>query len=183
MYRSYEDYMQTVLGYSYGPDTYREVETYNTMQLNPNMQELNKLYPEIYRVVYPVVQKACSRRNMSNVTDKMLSEIVDEVYSVIEPGDDIVEQRELPLKNGDVKNPRAKDTRQRRNNPLLMDLIRILVLRELLPGGMPGYLPVRPGFPGGGPGGRPPMPPPLGPGIGPRPPMPPVFRPGNTREY
>ena len=127
MYRSYEDYMQTVLGYSYGPDTYREAGMYNTMQFNQNLQDINKLYPEIYHVVYPVVQKACSRRNMSNLTDEMLSEIVEEVYGVIEPGDDIVEQGEAPLRNGDVKNPRAKETRRvcKNNNCLLKDLVRI----------------------------------------------------------
>ena len=146
MYRSYEDYMQTVLGYNYGPNTYREAETYNTMQVNPNMQEINKLYPEIYGIVYPVVQKVCMRRNLSNITEEMLSEMVEEVYSVIEPGDDIVEEREAPLKNGDVRNPRAKETRQppRRNNRLLRDLIRILILREFLQGGRPGFFPGRP---------------------------------------
>ena len=163
MYRSYEEYMQTVLGYNtnpntYGynyamPNTYREAEMYNSVQVNPNMQELNKLYPEIYGIVYPVVQKVCSRRNMSNVTEEMISEMVEEVYGVIEPGDDIVEQGELPLRNGDVKNPRAKETRQqtqsgRRNNRLLRDLIRILILRELFQGGRPGgVIPGRPRLP------------------------------------
>ena len=152
MYRSYEDYMQTVLGYSYGPDTYREAEMYNAVQTNSNLQEINKLYPEIYGIVYPVVQKVCSRRNMSTVTEEMISEMVEEVYSVIEPGDDIVEQGEAPLKNGDVRNPRAKETRQqtqsgRRNNRLLRDLIRILILRELLQGGRPGFFPGRPRVP------------------------------------
>ena len=170
MYRSYEDYMQTVLGYNYGSNTYRDTEMYNTMQVNPNIQEINKLYPEIYGVVYPVIQKVCSRRNLSSITEDMISEMVEEVYGVIEPGDDIVEQGEAPLRNGDVKNPRAKETRQqsqsrRRNNRLLRDLIRILILRELLQGGRPGFFPGRPGpggpggFPGGGPG------------------MPPIFRP------
>ena len=142
MYRGYEDYMQTVLGYNYGPDTYREAEMYNMAQQTPNLQEVNKLYPEIYGVVYPVVQKVCSRRNISNVTEEMISEMVEEVYGVIEPGDDIVEQGEAPLRNGDVRNPRAKETRRvcKNNNCLLKDLVRILVLRELF-GGRPGYGP------------------------------------------
>ena len=54
-------------------------------------------------------------------------------------------------KNGDVKNPRSKETRRPRpNNYLLRDLIRILILRELLSGGRPGF-PPRPG-PNPGPG-------------------------------
>jgi len=146
MYRSYEDYMQTVLGYNYGPDTYREAEMYNTVQTNPDLQEINKLYPEIYGIVYPVVQKVCSRRNMSTVTEEMISKMVEEVYGVIEPGDDIVEQGEVPLRNGDVRNPRAKETRRvcKNTNCLLKDLVRILILRELFdgrPGYGPGYRP------------------------------------------
>ena len=157
MYRGYEDYMQSVLGYNANPstngynytipNTYREAEMYNAVQINPNMQEINKLYPEIYDVVYPVVQKVWSRRNVANITEEMISEMVEEVYGVIEPGDDIVEQGEAPLRNGDVRNPRAKETRQsqsgRRNNRLLRDLIRILILRELF-GGRPGFFPGRP---------------------------------------
>ena len=161
MYRNYEDYMQTVLGYNanpstYGynynvPNTYREAEMFNSVQENPNMQEIKKLYPEIYRVVYPVVQKVCTKRNMPTVTEEMISEMVEEVYGVIEPGDDIVEQGEAPLRNGDARNPRAKETRQqtqsgRRNNRTLRDLIRILILRELF-GERPDRFPGRPRLP------------------------------------
>ena len=70
-----------------------------------------------------------------------------------------------PLKNGDVRNPNAKEPEvrgeTRQNNYLLRDLIRILILREF---GRPG----RPGFPGGG---RPPIAPPPPPNRPPRPPM------------
>lgn len=49
-------------------------------------------------------------------------------------------------KNGDVKNPREKETRRppKNNNRLLRDLIRILIIRELLsgrPGFIPGHMP------------------------------------------
>ena len=176
MYRSYEEYMQTVLGYNTNPNTYnRDIGGYSAMQINPNMQELNKFYPEIYGIVYPVVQKVCTRRNLSNITEEQISQMVEEVYNVIEPGDDIVEQGEAPLRNGDVKNPRAKETRQQtqsgRRNRLLRDLIRILILRELLQGGRPIFFPGRPGqgFPNR-PGDRP------GPGF-PGGPVPPIIRP------
>ena len=111
MYRNYEEYMQTVLGYN-RPNTYRNEQNYyyDMSPVNSNMQEINKLYPEIYGIVYPIVQKVCSRRNLSVVNEEMISQMVDEVYNVIEPGDDIIET-EQPLKNGDVRNPRAKETR------------------------------------------------------------------------
>ena len=72
------------------------------------------------------------------------------------------------LKNGDVRNPNAKepetrsDTRQR--NFLLRDLIRILILRELGRPNRPGPNPMPPPRPP-----RPPMPP--------RPPRPPMQSP------
>ncbi len=49
---------------------------------------------------------------------------------------------EVRQENGDVKNPRAKENRRPNNNFLLRDLIRILIIRELLQGG------IRPGMPG-----------------------------------
>ena len=66
MYNSYEEYMQSVLGYNM-PNTYRESENYYMPQMSSNMQEVNRLYPEIYSIVYPMVQKVCSKkRTMRN---------------------------------------------------------------------------------------------------------------------
>ena len=70
MYSSYEEYMQNVLGMNM-QNTYRDNGNYyyDMQRVNPNMnmpniQTLNQFYPEIYSVIYPMVQKACSRRNM-----------------------------------------------------------------------------------------------------------------------
>lgn len=143
MYNSYEEYMQSVLGYN-PPNTYRETENnyyYDTMRVNQNMQEVNNLYPEIYGIVYPVVQKVCSRRGFVNINEEQINQMVEEVYSVVEADEEEQDTRENP-KNGDVKNPRAKETRRPpRRNFLLRDLIRILIIRELL--GRPGFGPRR----------------------------------------
>lgn len=177
MYNSYEEYMQSVLGYNTPNNTYRETEDYyyDTMRVNQNLLEVNSFYPEIYGIVYPVVQKVCSRVNTYNISEEQINQMVDEVYDVVEPREEIEDTRETP-KNGDVRNPRAKETRRPRpNNNLLRDLIRILILRELLQGGRPGF-PPRPG-PNPGPGPRPPMQ--GGPGG-----RPPIFRPRNVlNEY
>lgn len=173
MYNSYEEYMQSVLGYNTPNNTYRETEGYyyDTLGANSNLQNVNEFYPEIYGIVYPVVQKVCSRVNTYNISKEQINQMVDEVYDVVEPREEVEDTREV-LKNGDVKNPRVKETRRPRpNNNTLRDLIRILILRELLQGGRPGF-PPRPG-PNPGPGhgpGRPPMP-------GGRPP---IFRPRNV---
>lgn len=162
MYNSYEEYMQSVLGMNM-PNTYAQPVN-NNYYYEPRMQEvnapeINKLYPEIYGIIYPMVQKACSRINVDMMSEIQINTMVDEVYNAIEPGDDTLDSRDTGnvLKNGDVKNPRAKETRRPNNNYLLRDLIRILIIRELLQGGMHNNFPRPPmgGMPG--PGGRPPM--------------------------
>lgn len=135
MYSSYEEYMQSVLGV-------RPEITYGVPENMPyfepraeemNLQEVNMLYPEIYRIVYPMVQKACGMRNISVLNETQINEMVEEVYNALEP--DVVEvgSRE-EARNGDVKNPRVKETRRPANNSWMRDLIRILILRELFPG-------------------------------------------------
>ena len=77
-------------------------------------------------------------------------------------------KRELTPKRTPIKTE-SRETRQP-NNPLLRDLIRILILQRLFGGGVivpPRPIPPRPPFPPVGPG-RPPFPggrPPYGPGM------------------
>lgn len=154
MYNSIDEYMQSVLGMNM-PNTYMPNGNnyYDARVQEPVMQEPNRLYPEIYGIVYPVVQKVCSRRNTFQITEELINEMVEEVYNVVEPREEGPDTREQAanLKNGDVKNPRAKEVRETRrpNNNLMRDLIRILILRELLQGGWQGNRP-RPPMPGPG---------------------------------
>lgn len=164
MYNSYEEYMQNVLGMNF-PNTYMQNNNYYEVRnQDTNLQEVNKYYPEIYGVVYPLVQKVCSRRSIGIVNENQINEMVEEIYNIVEPSNEGIQSRESvnAPKNGDVKNPRAKDTvnePRRSNNYLLRDLIRILIIRELLQGNFPGGMPRPPmmGGPGGMPGGRPPI--------------------------
>ena len=91
--------------------------------------------------------------------------MTDEIYQNIEPDDQISSnvRSQAPLKNGDVRNPNAKETEfttkeTRQTNFLLRDLIKILLLREWLrpnrPPLGPQYPPPRPPY---GPPSRPPM--------------------------
>ena len=170
----YEEYMRSVLGY-------QPMNNYNTYDMNyddwemSNMytmprvnnvqiQELEDCYPEIFRIVYKMVQKACSQ-NTRPFTRELVDSMTDEVYFAIEDRD--------MVENRDKDEKMAKSTEKTENrqtiirNTRLNDLIRILILRELL--GRPGI----PGFPGGRPP-RPPMRPPRPPM---RPPMGPPPRP------
>ena len=149
----YEEYMRSVLGYQ-PMNTYDM--NYNNMEMNTiQIQELENCYPEIYRIIYPMVQKACNQ-NTRPITRELIDNMTDEIYFAIEDKE-LIENR-----NKDE----SLENRQIRRNTNLNDLIRILILRELLG---------RPGFPGGRPPRprppRPPMRPPIGPqprlGIGP----------------
>lgn len=159
----YEEYMRSVLGYQ--PVDYNN--TYDmgydrfempdmTAMNNMQMQELENCYPDIYRIVYPMVQKACSQ-NTRPITRELVDSMTDEVYFAVEDRE-MLENRN----NKEEQTDQSTEDRQIVRNQGLNDLIRILILRELL--GRPGF----PGFPGG----RPPCPRP------PRPPMRPPMRPG-----
>ena len=139
-YENYEDYMRSVLGYM--PNTYYNEtnQGYIPSESEQNIEEDTKLYPEIYKIVYPMVKKACSEIQNQDVTKELVDNITNIVYSNIEVGDINVSGNQSQtiqpeLKNGDVINPRAR-TQQREtrgipnSNIFLRDLIRILVLRE-----------------------------------------------------
>lgn len=185
----YEEYMRSVLGYrpvAYNnPNTYDEqMEGYqscNYQNINQNVMpynytvyqnrninldnELERMYPEIYNILYPMVKKACME-NTRSISTSVIDDIVDDIYRNIESDNNDIElninlENEVrESKEGEVKENREKEdnveNRQRpRRNPLLNDLIRILVLRELI--GRPGcigsgcFRPNRPPMPGPGP--------------------------------
>jgi len=155
----YEEYMRSVLGYQ---PMYTYDMNYDNWNM-PNMtvmntiqtQELEKCYPDIYNIVYPMIQKACIK-NTRPLTRELIDSMTDEIYFAIE-------DKEMLENRSKEEN---KEDRQIRRNTNLNDLIRILILRELLgspgfPGGRPPRPPVRPP--------RPPMRPPMGPPPRPQP--------------
>lgn len=201
--QSYEDYMREVLGYSmngcsdnntymnqdnaYNMDFNVPINSY--METNDNTIEVENLYPERYKMIYPMVCKICNEKATMPMSKELLEEMTTEIYFAFQSEETQVNVNvKTNMRNGDVKNPNEKkvevresENRVRRpGDPILSDLIRILILRELLgrPGRppMPGPRPpIRPPMPGPGmppppPGGRPPMP--GGPGgMNPRPPI------------
>ena len=207
-YQNYEDYMRNVLGYDPNPTpscTYNMPENAYVMQASVTapyqmvepmrnqeiVDDLESMYPEIYRLVNPMVCKACEM-NTRPITKQVVEEMTDAIFAAIEVDETInievkkeststvkKETREVN-KNvrpqtkevRETKTPKEEtrtETRQRPNNYLLRDIIKILILNNLLnrPGGGRPPFPPRPPMPGPGP--RPPMPP----GPGPRPPFPP----------
>ena len=51
-----------------------------TAMNNIQIQELEKCYPEIYQIVYPMVQKACAE-NRGEITRELVDRLTDEIYS------------------------------------------------------------------------------------------------------
>lgn len=149
---AYEEYMKNVLGYNTVSTYNRSNEYYDVNDLNYELAEINleDMYPEIYKTVYPMVQKAYNT-NTRDLTEDLIEELTQDIYNNIKV-DWIIENRE-----------EAKEDRQRRPNNFLRDLIKILLLRQFFgyasrppypprPGHRP---PMRPGFPPNQGGNRP----------------------------
>ena len=139
-----------------------------TNSLSVPDEEIESCYPEIYKVVYPMIRSRC-QRNTKPVTKELIEEMTGEIYQAIE-GEVFMTEENIEQNRGENKNKIIPDEKQinrkesdvqnrELRNSGLQDLIKILLIRELLrrphrpP--MPGP---RPPFPGGvNPGPRPPI--------------------------
>ena len=170
--QTYDDYMRNVLGYS-NFDGYRMnpmvnmntgtmnnmgMNSMDTMGMNMHMmnsqdmscEDIERLYPEVYKVVYPMVSSSCDRVNLNMpITDEIVTRMTEEIYDRAESDPRINIQLNVEVRESDTSKT-SSETRQRRpRNPLFQDLIRILFLRELFrrrrfPGmGRPPF-PIRP---------------------------------------
>ena len=178
-YQGYEDYMRSVLGYPIeNHNTYRMnyfEDTQNCIMPHQNTRELEDCYPEIYKIINPIVCEVCNKCNVP-ITRDVVENMVEEVYQRIEMNNEIsiminIDNRSSKKEtenignntrinnirnsnNEQLRKVSETENRQRRpNNPLLRDLIRILILNRLLGGffqGMPPRPrpPIRPPFPG-----------------------------------
>ena len=168
--QSCEEYMRSMLGYPVqNYNTYDTNENYQYQTMNNN-EEIEECYPEIYKIVYPMVCKACEG-NTKPVNKQLIDSMTNEIYMAIEGNQEVnvninlsnnvrSSSQDSSFKKGEVKvENRNTETRQiGRNNFLLNDLIRILLIRELLGNGrsnyqgrppiFPGRPPIRPNFPG-----------------------------------
>ena len=183
---TYDDYIRSILGYPPArgyEDSYQDYRNQNmnyniTSNMNTNYMnttsdmDLESYYPEIYKIVYPMVCKKCDSVRMP-VTNDDIQNMTDEIYFALEGRAEVQlninlgnEVRSSETSNTKIaktadKKPDVKisetssqNRETRQFNRSLRDLIQILLIRELLRRRR-----------------RPPMP-------GPRPPMRPPFRPG-----
>ena len=164
--QSYDDYLRSILGYSnpmmnqpYGmQDDYfydnRQIRNQNMYGAN-TYQNLENFYPDTYRMMYPMVIKAINVNNKP-INEETINAMVDDIYISFET-------EENNRSNNDSKDDtkeKQENRGERNNNPLLRDIIKILLIKELLnrPQFNPGRPPFDPGRPPFDPG-RPGMPP------------------------
>lgn len=200
---TYDNYIRSILGYparnqfeQYNQEmpeyqNYQEYRnpTFNTnINISGNNVELENSYPEIYKIVYPMVTKKCENVRSETFSKSDIENMTDEIYYALEEKQEkrininltnnmsstkaqnssaVSTSAKVENKRPDVKisQKAIENSEKRQINSGLRDLIQILLIRELLNRQRPPF--------------RPPMPNPPGPG--PRPPMRPPFRPGPGR--
>lgn len=154
---TYDEYIRSILGYAPVTQYENNYQEYRSPS-NTADAELEGYYPEIYKIVYPMISKKCSNINTS-VTNADIQNMTDEIFFALE------EKKTETSTASTVKTAKTtnenRETRQ--SNRQLRDLIQILLIRELLRRRQNEERPGRPPMP------RPPVP---------RPPMRPPFRPG-----
>lgn len=180
----YEEYIRSVLGYPRITNR-NQNQMYQNEYPNPSQirmrNDLEECYPEIYKIIYPMVQKACDGNMRANSKEE-IEQMTDEIYSAIEDSNQInvnihlgntistsntnrsqnnneLSKEKIPKKNSEKqevenRNVDAENKRSPRNNNL-RDLIKILLIRELLGRPHNHFPPSPPHHP------RPPMRPPI----------------------
>ena len=160
----YNDYMQNLLGsnfpnyqntydnsfidigYSYNP-----IGNYfynNQPQMNRSV-DLESLYPEIYKIIYPMVQKACLQIT-GQIDASLLDNLTNDIYNNLE-GENVVNLN-INIENtknestdsnnfSNTRNSSSKQEKRQINNSIqetrqinnpIRDLIKILLIREFL---------------------------------------------------
>lgn len=110
------------------------------MNMDTNLDDLERMYPETYRVVYPMICSACDNVR-TPVTEEMVDMMTDDIYDRAEADGRINIELTVEVRN-DEDSQENRQRIPRRRNRFFRDLIRILLLRELL--GRRGRFPRRP---------------------------------------
>lgn len=136
-FQSYDDYMRSVLGCS---NTTCHDTCMSTITPYQNMDQayydLERMYPDTYRIIYPMVVSSCNMVTMP-ITEDMLNRMTDDIYDRAEADGRInidINVMSRAEEESNYNRQISEDVRQRRprrRNRFLRDLIRILILREL----------------------------------------------------
>lgn len=87
--QTYDDYIRSILGYPMQNNNMCRDNTcfqsYDNMPSyrNQDDEDLENMYPEIYKIIFPMIQKACDS-NTRAITRETVDSMVDDIYSSIE---------------------------------------------------------------------------------------------------
>lgn len=120
--------------------------------------KIKKMYPEIYTLLMPMIDKTIEDNNEKEVTEEVIETMTKQIYDSIQ--DDINIQRVSNVNDGKNINTNVRQfsnnqVARRPGNPTLRDLIKILLINSLINNIRPNK-PNRPNRPM--PDNRPPMP-------------------------
>lgn len=136
-YQNYNDYMRNVLGYSNMncPNMCASMPTPYQNNMSQFSDNLERMYPDTYRIVYPMVVSACNTVTMP-VTEEMLDRMTDDIYDRAMVNSSINVDINIGIESREDNENRQissnMNQRRPRRNRFFRDLIRILILRELL---------------------------------------------------
>lgn len=139
-FQSYDDYMRSVLGFSNMNCPNMSMNTQfpcSNMYMNTQNMcqscDLEGMFPDTYRIIYPMVVSACDMATMP-ITEEMLCKMTDDIYDRAVLDNRISSNINIDSRESNTPRQSSNDVRIRmpRRNPIFRDLIRILLLRELL---------------------------------------------------
>ena len=125
----------------------QEVSNNNTMMQNvnsnDNMQEINnikKMYPDIYKMLMPMVSKTVEENMSKQVNEELIEEMTRVVYDSIEDDMNVRQVSNTPTQadnksksiQTNSQNQAMQVNNRKPGNPTLRDLIKILIINELL---------------------------------------------------
>ena len=143
-YQDYDKYMRSLMGYPNMRTSMNQPINLGMTQfssMDTCTDDLERMYPETYRVIYPIVCFACDNIR-TPVTEETVNMMTDDIYDRVEADGRIKIDISVEVRNDDE----TQENRQRmprRRNRFLRDLIRILLLRELIRRRRP-HFPMRP---------------------------------------
>lgn len=180
-----DEYLRTALGieknYNNPYIDYNRNEYFNNTQTITNTygmskEQLESCFPQIYNIINPLVVKTWNI-NVKPVTNELIEQITEQIYDTVADHDKTIrvninltnnvrgEENSNKTEKRDEKADVRHTTEDVETNYLLKDLIRILLIKNLLerqPSPQFGRPPMYPPFPGG---------PDLRPPVSPRPPI------------
>ena len=124
-YQSYEDYIRSILGYPVIQNSYTDTYVNEYMNQMPMYSsEIMDLYPEIYKIINPMVCKICDA-NTKPITKELIDVMTDEIYMSLESDPFIVDtinvKVNLPKEEKNEDNEEVNFTQYKNNtnsNPI-----------------------------------------------------------------